>query len=171
MRTQLIDIITDLPGTIQDAADGRGPVGNLVTKLHLNSYIQDHESELTRWADRLSSSSFEFAATFLRGLIAFVTITVLTFFFLSQAGVLGKAATGVIPASPPGVRAPRRRRLGATRSAATWSATCLISLIAGTAAFVCLVSLGVPSPVVLALWVAFADLIPLVGATIGAAVA
>jgi predicted PurR-regulated permease PerM len=30
--------------------------------------------------------------------------------------------------------------------------------------------LGVPSPVVLALWVAFADLIPLVGATLGAIV-
>jgi predicted PurR-regulated permease PerM len=38
------------------------------------------------------------------------------------------------------------------------------------AAFVCLLALGVPSPVVLALWVAFADLIPLVGATLGAAV-
>jgi predicted PurR-regulated permease PerM len=38
------------------------------------------------------------------------------------------------------------------------------------AAFVCLVALGVPSPVVLALWVAVADLIPLVGATLGAAV-
>jgi predicted PurR-regulated permease PerM len=47
----------------------------------------------------------------------------------------------------------------------------LISLVAGVAAFICLVSLGVPSPVVLALWVAFADLIPLVGAIIGAAVA
>ena len=46
----------------------------------------------------------------------------------------------------------------------------IISVIAGVAAFGCLVALGVPSPVVLALWVAFADLIPLVGATLGAAV-
>ena len=38
------------------------------------------------------------------------------------------------------------------------------------AAFACLVALGVPSPVVLALFVAVADLIPLVGATLGAAV-
>jgi predicted PurR-regulated permease PerM len=47
----------------------------------------------------------------------------------------------------------------------------LISLIAGITGFICLVALGVPSPIVLALWVAFADLIPLVGAIIGAAVA
>jgi len=46
----------------------------------------------------------------------------------------------------------------------------LISMIAGITAFACLAILGVPSPIVLALWVAFADLIPLVGATIGAAV-
>jgi predicted PurR-regulated permease PerM len=46
----------------------------------------------------------------------------------------------------------------------------IISLIAGVAAFVCLVALGVPSPVVLALLVAVADLIPMVGATVGAAV-
>ena len=46
----------------------------------------------------------------------------------------------------------------------------IVSVIAGVAAFICLLALGVPSPVVLALFVAFADLIPLVGATIGAAV-
>ena len=46
----------------------------------------------------------------------------------------------------------------------------IISLIAGVAAFACLVALGVPSPVVLALFVAVADLIPLIGATLGAAV-
>ena len=50
------------------------------------------------------------------------------------------------------------------------SATSSSALIAGVAAFVCLVALGVPSPVVLALFVAVADLIPLVGATLGAAV-
>jgi predicted PurR-regulated permease PerM len=170
VRTQLINIITDLPGTVQDAADGRGPIGNLVTKLHLNSYIQQHESELTRWADRLSSSSFEFAATFLRGLIAFVTITVLAFFFLSQAEVLGNAVTGVIPARRR--ESVRRVAVDSGRAISGYMVgNLLISLVAGVAAFICLVSLGVPSPVVLALWVAFADLIPLVGAIIGAAVA
>jgi predicted PurR-regulated permease PerM len=47
----------------------------------------------------------------------------------------------------------------------------LISIVAGVTAFVCLLMLGVPNPAVFALWVAFADLIPLVGATLGAAVA
>jgi predicted PurR-regulated permease PerM len=46
-----------------------------------------------------------------------------------------------------------------------------ISLIAGATAFVCLLLLGVPAPFVLAVWVAFVDLIPLVGAILGAVVA
>jgi predicted PurR-regulated permease PerM len=44
----------------------------------------------------------------------------------------------------------------------------LISMIAGSATFVVLLILGVPFRGVLALWVGFADLIPLVGATLGA---
>jgi predicted PurR-regulated permease PerM len=44
----------------------------------------------------------------------------------------------------------------------------LISLIAGAVTFVSLWAFGVPFKAVLALWVFFADLIPLVGATLGA---
>jgi predicted PurR-regulated permease PerM len=44
----------------------------------------------------------------------------------------------------------------------------LISLIAGGTTFLVLLILGVPFRAVLALWVGFADLIPLVGATLGA---
>ena len=41
-------------------------------------------------------------------------------------------------------------------------------VIAGIATYIFLLIAGVPSPEVLALWVAFADLIPMVGATLGA---
>jgi predicted PurR-regulated permease PerM len=44
----------------------------------------------------------------------------------------------------------------------------LISVIAGAASFACLATLGVQFAGVLGLWVAFADLIPMVGATLGA---
>ena len=44
----------------------------------------------------------------------------------------------------------------------------VISAMAGTAAYVALRLLGVRFAFVLALWVAFADLLPLVGATLGA---
>ncbi|MFT3852110.1 MAG: AI-2E family transporter [Ilumatobacteraceae bacterium] len=169
VRNQLIDVITDLPGTIRDAAAGRGTFGRLVTRLHLNNYVQEHEVELRRAADRLSSSSFELATALISGLIAFVTITVVTFFLLSQSSALGKAVLGALP---------RRRRESVKRVALDAGqaisgymvGNLLISLIAGATTFVCLLILGVPAPFVLAVWVAFVDLIPLVGAILGAVV-
>ena len=169
VRSQLIAILTDLPGTVRDAANGRGAVGRLVTRLHLNNYVQDHEGELRDAADRLNSSSFELVSTLLSGLIAFVTITVTAFFMLSQSTTLGNAAMNLVPA----------RRRDSVKRVALDSAgaisgymvgNLLISLIAGTAAFGLLLVLGVPSPFVLAMWVAFADIIPLVGAILGAIV-
>jgi predicted PurR-regulated permease PerM len=169
VRTQLVNIITDLPGTVHDAASGKGPVGNIVHKLHLESYVKSNEAKLTRAADRLSDSGFEAAQAAASAVFAFVTITLLTFLLLSQSAAIGRAAESIVP---------YRRRASARRIAADAAAAVsgyvignlIISVIAGVAAFVCLVALGVPSPVVLALWVAFADLIPLVGATLGAAV-
>lgn len=169
VRTQLVDIITDLPGTVHDAAQGKGPVGNLVTKLHIENYVQDNEGKLTSAARRLSGSGVDAATTALRAALAFISITLITFLFLSQSEAMGRAAINLVP---------HRRRASIRRTAVEAAGAVsgyvignlLISLVAGVAAFICLVALGVPSPVVLALFVAFADLIPLVGATIGAAV-
>ena len=169
VRTQLLHTITDLPGTVHEAANGRGPIGRIVHRLHVESYVKDNEAKLARAADRLSVSSFEVIQTVLSAAFAFVTITLLTFLFLSQSSAIGRAAQGLVPF---------RRRASAQRIASDAAGAVsgyvignlIISLIAGVAAFGCLVALGVPSPVVLALFVAVADLIPLVGATVGAAV-
>jgi len=169
VRTQAVNIITDLPGTVHQAADGRGPVGNIVHRLHIENYIKDNEDTLARAADRLSGSSFQVLQTVAAAAIAFVTIILLTFLFLSQSAAIATASKNLLP---------YRRRASAERIAADAASAVsgyvignfIISAIAGAAAFICLVALGIPSPVVLALWVAFADLIPLVGATLGAAV-
>ena len=169
VRTQLVDIITDLPGTVHQAADGRGPVGNLVQRLHVENYIKNNEDKLASAADRLSGSSFEVVKSVASAAFAFVTIILLTFLFLSQSAAIATAAKNLLPHR----RRPSAERIAADAAGAVSGyviGNFIISAIAGTAAFVCLVALGVPSPVVLALWVAFADLIPLVGATLGAAV-
>ncbi len=169
VRTQLVNIITDLPGTVHQAADGKGPVGNIVHKLHIESYVKNNEAKLASAANRLSDSSFEELQTVASAAFAFITITLLTFLFLSQSAAIARTAQGLIP---------YRRRASAQRIATDAAGAVsgyvignlIISLIAGVAAFGCLVALGVPSPVVLALFVAVADLVPLVGATLGAAV-
>ena len=170
VRSQAISAATDLPGTIDAAAEGKGPVGQTVQKLHLQSFVQDHRSDIQSWADDLQGSSFSIARRVINVVIGIVTVFVLTFLFLTQSTALSKAAIALVPER----RRPAARRAAADAARAISGymlGNLLISLIAGVAAFICLLILGVPNPIVLALWVAFADLIPLVGATIGAALA
>ena len=138
-------------------------------KLHLEQYVRDNEQQIRNAAVRLSQTSFQRAQTLVNAGTAFITTTLLTFLFLSQTPAMGAAAQGLLP--------PRRRVSAASvardASAAVSGyviANLIISVIAGSVAFICLLALGVPAPVVLALLVAVTDLIPLVGATLGAAV-
>lgn len=170
IRRQLLQVITDLPGTIESAGNGRGPVGSLVTKLHLVTYVRDHQTSLQATVDRLSGSVPSIVQNVLSGLLAFVTIFVLAFFFLSQSRALGEFALGMVPARRQ--KSVQRVAADAARAISGYMiGNLLISLLAGISAFVLLVALGIPNPAVIALWVAFADMIPLVGATIGAVVA
>ncbi len=97
VRTQLVNIITDLPGTVHDAAQGKGPVGNLVKKLHVETYVQDNESKLAKAAQQLSNSAFDTLATALSAALAFVTVTLITFLFLSQSEAIGRTAINLVP--------------------------------------------------------------------------
>ena len=100
-------------------------------------------------------------------ILAFVTIIVLTILMLLRGPELTRAALQFVP--------PKHRdraRLVAADAAKAVSGymlgNFLISLIAGGATYIVLKLSGVPYAEVLALWVAFADLIPMVGATLGA---
>jgi predicted PurR-regulated permease PerM len=169
IRTQLVAVFTDLPGTVQDAANGRGAIGTFVDRLGLVGYVKDHQQELQDAGDRLTGSPFELAQRAAGWIIALVTVILLTILMLSQSAHLGRGAIELVP----------YRFRDSVRRAATDAANAvsgymignlLISLIAGGVAFVFLLIMGVPNPLVLSLLVAFTDLLPLVGATIGAAV-
>lgn len=170
VRTQLVDVLTDLPGSVHQASQGRGPLGNLVTKLRIEELVDDNEASLARAAESLQRSYPELVATGLRALLAIITVVVMAWLMLTQSSILARTSRRLIP--------ERHRQMVTDVSRQAASAVSgymignlLISLCAGTAALVFLLIAGVPNPVVLALWVAFADLIPLVGAVLGAVVA
>lgn len=170
VRTQFVAVLTDLPGTVQQAAQGRGPVGHVVSQLHLEQLVRDNQDRLTKAANRVQGSLPKIIGSAIETALAAVTIAVMTCLMLSQSGALSRAGARLVPL---------RHRAWITdvaRDAASavggyMIGNLIISVCAGVAAFALLMVLGVPSPVVLALWVAFADLIPLVGATLGAVVA
>ena len=49
IRSQIVSAVTDLPGSVDEAASGRGPLGHLVSRLHLNKLVRDHQSEIRDW--------------------------------------------------------------------------------------------------------------------------
>jgi predicted PurR-regulated permease PerM len=170
VRSQLVAILSDLPGTVHQAAQGQGPVGHLVTQLHLDRMVRDHEATLTDAAKSINASYPTWAASGARAVVIVITIAVMTCVMLSQSGSLSRTALGVIPARHRDAVALMARNAAAAVSG-YMIGNLLISLCAGLAAFALLLILRVPSAAVLSLWVAFADLIPLVGATLGAVVA
>lgn len=101
--------------------------------------------------------------------VAVVSILTLTFFMLLGSEHLVNGAVGLFPERQ---RPLIRGILGQSGGAIFGyiSGNLLISLIAGVTTFIWLEVLGVPYPAALALLVAVLDLIPLVGATLGAVV-
>jgi predicted PurR-regulated permease PerM len=96
-------------------------------------------------------------------------VFVLTFLMLIEAPKLTAGAIDLVPEA----HRERVRRVGGRSARAVTgyvAGNLLISVIAGALTYAFLWITGVPFKGVLALWVGFADLLPLVGATLGAAV-
>jgi predicted PurR-regulated permease PerM len=96
-----------------------------------------------------------------------VTVLVLTFFFLVYGSRMRDQLVAILP------QAQRQRYRAVTdrmyRSVGGYvTGNLVVSIIAGVCAYVALRVIDVPSSLALAFWVALTDLVPLVGATIGA---
>jgi predicted PurR-regulated permease PerM len=97
----------------------------------------------------------------------FLTVIVLTIYFLLS---LGKIRTGTLKLVPKSKRKRTQELVDPIleKIGAYIAGNITISIIAGVVSFVFLVIVQIPYPVALSLWVAIADLMPLVGATLGA---
>jgi predicted PurR-regulated permease PerM len=163
-------LAAQLPDMIRDARAGRGPVGGLLQRFHVVNWVQDHSSQIQSYVSGLGGSTLSFvkgAATTIAGI---VTIFVLSYLMVLEAPRLIDAFLALFSAE----RAERIRRVGgdcARTITGYITGNLLISVICGLLTYVVLLILGVPFAGLIALFVAIADLIPLVGATLGAIVA
>jgi predicted PurR-regulated permease PerM len=157
----------NLPGYVDDAEAGRGTIGRLVKKYDIEKYVRDNQEKLKKQFQNLGTPAIGVLRKVFAGLFAAVTILVLTFLILLEGPTLSQGVQTVLPE-----RYRDRASLVAVDSARAVSGyvfgNVVISIIAGAFTWIFLTILGVPYAGVLALWVAFADLIPLVGATLGA---
>lgn len=158
---------TNLPTLVKDAEKGRGPVGKLVKRYKLQDYVRKHRREINKQVDSASGKGLTVLRGVFTGIVAGVTVMVLTVLLLLSGPDLSSTIINALPDRHQ--NRVRRVAADAARAVAGYMfGNVVISIIAGVAAYTFLRIAGVPYAEVLALWVAFADLIPLVGATLGA---
>jgi predicted PurR-regulated permease PerM len=159
-----------LPGIIDDARHGRGPIGGLLDRTNALHWVQTHQSTIQRFATGLTTPAVGILSGVATTITGIVTIFVLAYLMVLEGP---KAVDGFVTLFRPET-GERIRRVGAdcARSVTGYiSGNLLISLICGGLTYVVLLIMGVPFAGLVALFVGIADLIPLVGATIGGIVA
>jgi predicted PurR-regulated permease PerM len=162
---------TQLPQLIDDTRSGRGPVGGLLARTHVLDWVQSHQAQILGYASGLTGS----ASSVLKG-VATGVAGVITVFILALLMVLEgpKVVSGVLNLVDDPHSRERLRSVSAdcAKSITGYiSGNLLISIICGALTYLTLKIMGVPFAGLIALFVGLADLIPLVGATIGAVAA
>ncbi len=164
---QTTRFVEELPTQVDQAQRGEGSIGRLVKRYKVEAWVKRNQANLRKNTQDLGSNALNVVQGVFSTIFALVTVLVLTVLMLLQGPALMKSGLGLL--SPPNQQ--RMNRIGRDSAKAITgyvAGNLFISIIAGASTWIFLTILGVPFAGVLALWVAFADLIPLVGATMGA---
>ena len=159
-------LIHDLPGYLNRLSEDSQAVRAVTDRYHLTERLSSLASGLPA---QLAGGTLGFFQQFIGTVASTFTVLVLTMYFVADMPRLRTRLVRMFPR-------PRRRRAAeivdvmVDKVGGYMIGNILISVFAGSASFVCLKLLGIPFALPLAVTVALADLIPMVGATLGAAV-
>jgi len=157
----------DIPGFVERARNGEGRVGELIKRYNIDEKVAENAPKLQKALSNAGGPAINAAQRVASGLLALLTIMVLSFLMLLEAPDIIGAFLALL--SPRHSVQVRRIGQDVARAVTGYMAgNLLISVIAGTVTWIFLTIVHVPFAGVLGLWVGFADLLPLVGATIGA---
>jgi predicted PurR-regulated permease PerM len=164
----LVEAVThfakQLPTLVRQAEHGRGHIGHLLKRFHLQQWVTKNAPKLAGDITKSlkPAQALSVGATAISSLVALGTIAILSLFILLEAPTLRRGFLSLL--SP--ARGERFVRVydEASRSVTGYMlGNSLTSIIAGVIIFVTLVIMGVPYPFLLGLWVALVDLLPLIG--------
>ena len=162
----LVNAIThlanSLPTYVANAQHGRGWIGHLVNRYHIQSWVQRNTPKLVSYAQSLSKPALSIGAGALSLVIELLTIFFLVLLLLIEAP---KMRVWILSQMRP-ARAAKATAVAAEVNQAVAGymlGNLLTSLIAGIVVFVTLLVLGVPYPLLWGLWVALVDFLPMIG--------
>jgi predicted PurR-regulated permease PerM len=149
---------------IDKARNGKGQLGHLVYRFHLQKYLANGATKLTTQLKKLLQPALALKAgtAAISTLTSLVIIAILSFFSLLEAPRLW---AGFLSLFNPVTAARLQRVYNETSRSVTGYVigNALTSIIAGVIVFVTLTILGVPFAPLLGVWVALVDLLPLIG--------
>jgi predicted PurR-regulated permease PerM len=154
----------EIPDLIKSARKGKGPIGRLVFRLHLQKYLSEGSSKLTKQLTKVlkPATAFSVGAAAVSTLITVGSIAVLSFFSMLEAPRLWHGFLNLFrPATA--LRLDRVINESVRSVTGYMLGNFLTSLIAGVIVGVTLAILGVPFALLLGAFVALVDLLPLVG--------
>jgi predicted PurR-regulated permease PerM len=151
-----------LPGYIANAQHGRGWIGHLVTRYHIQDWVQRNTPKLVSYAQSLSKPALSIGAGAFSLVIELLTIFFLVLLLLIEAP---KMRVWILSQMRP-ARAAKVTAVSTEVNQAVAGymlGNLMTSLIAGIVVFVTLMVLGVPYPLLWGLWVALVDFLPMIG--------
>jgi len=151
-----------LPSYVQAAEHGRGWIGHLVRRFHLQAWVARNAPKLQGLGATLARPALTVGKGAVSMLATLGTIFALLVLFLLEGPKMGR---WLLDLMPPERAAYCRRVAGEVSQSVTGYAfgNLLTSLIAGLVFFVTLTVLGVPFALLWAVWVALVDFLPMIG--------
>jgi predicted PurR-regulated permease PerM len=153
--------IAEYPKLRAQALSGKGWLGRLSTELHLDGYLRGKKKPKLPMAGGVLGVG----KTALSVVVGAISVCALTIYFLIALPGVKRFFLSTIPRS-------RRERVGLLtdevfeRVGGFMLGNLITSVISGLGTYIWLLVFGVPYPLLLAMFVALFDLIPLVGSTI-----
>jgi predicted PurR-regulated permease PerM len=166
MVDQFQAMVKDFPNYLAHLQDRSASFRRVSDRFHLTGQL---ESALGSLPGRLTSGVFGVARRAFAALMPALTVAALTTYFLADLPRLRRGTALLVPKAHR-AQYSKIAEVMVDKVGAYMLGNILISLVAGVAAFAALTTLGVPFAVPLGFVVAVTDLIPMIGATLGAVI-
>jgi predicted PurR-regulated permease PerM len=167
LATELYHLVTNLPNAYRDFVGSNGTVGKLIGQQVSTSSAADALQQFSNQILSFGGSAVGVLRSLFGGIVALITILLLTFFMVLEGPRWSELIWSHVPADKRSRYQPLLRQMHGTVYGYV-NGNLLTSLIAAVTFAVLLFLLRAPYAVVLGLLVGVIDLIPMVGATLAA---
>ncbi|MGH3262351.1 MAG: AI-2E family transporter, partial [Trebonia sp.] len=152
----------NLPSYVANTEQGKGWLGKLVTHYHVQRWVQQNAAKLVTFGQDISKPALAVGKGALSLLVELLTIFILVVLLLLEGPRMRRGLLSLL--SPRQAEEIQAVASEVNRSVVGYMVgNFLTSLICGVVVLIDLVALGVPFPLLWALWVALVDFLPMIG--------